>query len=348
MAYDKIAVGKILLNRRHLGAGLLAAAVAPDFGFVGRVLAGEPAAAIATASEAWAELDQLTKAAEALGLAVPRMSLGAETTTDDYNSIAFSIIDLMDGLQSSKEDAIATAKPEDVELLMSRASDLLRELRDGERSPREPEEGEDDARAFAGASIVPPDLDEIAAGYKALFASCKIRDEKRTEVMEYVNRMLDPKRRKQYEQVSAQSCIPWYFVGAIHALEASFDFNAHLHNGDSLKSRTHQIPANRPPKWNPPTDWAYSALDALGMKGYDKEQKWGLAECMYRWERYNGWRSRLLHNINSPYLWSYSNHYSKGKFTRDNYWDENAVSKQPGCGVLLKAMVEMGAVKEPG
>jgi lysozyme family protein len=83
------------------------------------------------------------------------------------------------------------------------------------------------------------------------------------------------------------------------------------------------------------------------MKGYDKDKKWGLAECMYRWERYNGWRSRLLHNINSPYLWSYSNHYSKGKFVRDHVWDANAVSKQPGCGVLLKAMVEMGEVKEP-
>jgi lysozyme family protein len=223
---------------------------------------------------------------------------------------------------------------------------LLRELRETERSPREMEEDEDPGRA-AGPSIVPPNLADVAAGYKALFASCKIRDEKRGEVMDYVNRMLDPKRRKMYEQVAARSCIPWYFVGCIHALEASFDFTAHLHNGDSLKSRTHQVPANRPPVWNPPTDWAYSAVDALSMKGYDKDKTWGLAECMYRWERYNGWRSRLLHNINTPYLWSYSNHYSRGKFVRDHVWDANAVSKQPGCGTLLKAMVEIGEVKPP-
>ena len=143
------------------------------------------------------------------------------------------------------------------------------------------EDEDPDGSRAAGPAIVAPRLDEIAGGYKALFGSVKIREEKRSEVMDYVNRMLDPKRRKLYEQVSAQSCIPWYFVGCIHALEASFDFTAHLHNGDSLKRRTYQVPANRPPRWNPPTDWSYSAIDALSMKGYDRETKWGLAEAQH-------------------------------------------------------------------
>jgi len=299
-------------------------------------------------ADPWLELDAMTRAAEAMGLSAPHMSLGPATATSDYNDIAPAIIDFIDSIERSAP-ATRTADPDSVANLLEQASSLLRELREAERAPREPEEDEDPEgrSAFAGPAIVAPKLEEIAAGYKQLFTTCKIRDDKRGEVMGYVNKMLEEKRRKAYEDVSAKSCIPWYFVGAIHALEASFDFTAHLHNGDSLRKRTWQIPANRPTVWLPPSDWASSAIDALSMKGYDKENRWGLAEIMYRWERYNGWRLRLLYNINSPYLWSYSNHYSKGKFVRDNVWDENAVSKQPGAAVLLKALVEMGAVKEP-
>lgn len=338
-------VFKVTLDRRQVGRGLVAAAAAvPTLSLPRLALAGD---AVASA-DPWVELDALTKAAEELGISAPRMSLGPATATSDYNEIAPALIDFIDSVRESAP-SVRTASPENVEVIIEQASSLLRELREAERSPREPEEGEDDGGApqFSGVAIVAPKIEEIAAGYRDLFASCTIRDERRGEIMTYVNKMLSDNNRKAYEQVADKTCIPWYFVGAIHALEASFDFGAHLHNGDSLKRKTWQIPANRPAVWLPPSDWASSAIDALSMKGYEKETKWGLAEICYRWERYNGWRSRLLYNINSPYLWSYSNQYSKGKFVRDNVWDANAVSKQPGAAVLLKAMVEMGAVPEP-
>ncbi|MEQ1576863.1 MAG: hypothetical protein ABL894_04350 [Hyphomicrobium sp.] len=340
-------VFKAALDRRQLGRGLIAAvALAPVAPWRQLAHAGETAAA--ASADPWVELDAMTKAAETLGLSAPRMTLGPATASGDYNEVAPAIIDFIDSVETSAPGN-KSAAPEDVERLLEHARALLRELREAERSPREPEEGDDTGGApqFSGPSIVPPDLDDIAGNYRELFKTCTIRDEKRAELMDYVNKMLEPKRRTAYEQVSDKTCIPWYFVGAIHALEASFDFAAHLHNGDSLRKRTVQIPANRPPVWLPPSDWASSAIDALSMKGYDKDTKWGLPEIMYRWERYNGWRSRLLYNINTPYLWSYSNHYSKGKFVRDNVWDANAVSKQPGAATLLRAMVDMGAVPAP-
>ena len=339
-------VFKVTLDRRQFGRGLVAsAALAPSISLPSLARAASSAAASA---DPWVELDAMTKAAEALGLSAPRMSLGPTTATSDYNDIAPALIDFIDSVQKSATGA-KTAAPEDVDNLLVQATSLLRELREAERSPREPEEGEDDSDApqFSGPAIVAPDIKEIANNYRDLFASCKIRDERRGEVMDYVNKLLDEKRRKAYEQVADQTCIPWYFVGAIHALEASYDFTAHLHNGDSLRKRTWQVPANRPKEWLPPADWASSAIDALAMKGYDKDKTWGLPEILYRWERYNGWRSRLLYNINSPYLWSYSNHYSKGKFVRDNVWDASAISKQPGAATLLRAMVDMGAVPAP-
>lgn len=338
-------VFKTELDRRQLGRGLIAAAVVlPVTPWSQIARAGET---VAASADPWLELDALTKAAEALGLSAPRMSLGPATATGDYNEVAPAIIDFIDGVQSSAESA-KTAPPEAVENLLEQATSLLRELRNAEKSPREPTAEEDLAAApSAGPAIVPPDLDDIANKYRELFKTCTIRDEKRAEVNDYVNKMLDAKRRKNYEQVAEQVCLPWFFVGGIHALEASFDFSAHLHNGDSLRKRTWQVPANRPKVWLPPNDWASSAVDALTYEGYANEKKWGLAEILYRWEKYNGWRSRLLYNINTPYLWSYSNHYSRGKFVADGVWDGNAVSKQPGAAVLLRAMVDMGALPAP-
>ncbi len=50
-----------------------------------------------------------------------------------------------------------------------------------------------------------------------------------------------------------------------------------------------------------------------------------------------GYRKKGIH---TPYLWSYSNHYSKGKFTNDGVFDPDAISKQCGAAVLLRRMSE--------
>ena len=60
--------------------------------------------------------------------------------------------------------------------------------------------------------------------------------------------------------------IPWWFVAVIHDLEASRNFNAHLHNGDPLTHRTVHVPKNRPPG-NPPFTFEESARDALTLDG---------------------------------------------------------------------------------
>ena len=60
---------------------------------------------------------------------------------------------------------------------------------------------------------------------------------------------------------------------------------------------------------------------------------------LFKMEQFNGFGYRVK-GINSPYLWSFSNHYTKGKFTRDGFFDPNAVSKQIGAAVLLRRMSE--------
>ncbi len=146
------------------------------------------------------------------------------------------------------------------------------------------------------------------------------------------------KAKPRYASVGDEVGVPWYFIGVIHALEASFNFRAHLHNGDfPLTSRTRQVPAGRPRRWLPPTDWESSAKDALRLLGFTGQKDWSLERTLYRLEAYNGLGYRS-HRIATPYLWCYSNHYSRGKFVADGKWNPTARSKQCGAAVMLKML----------
>jgi lysozyme family protein len=131
--------------------------------------------------------------------------------------------------------------------------------------------------------------------------------------------------------------VPWYVIGILHALECNCDFSRHLHNGDPLMARTRQIPAGRPQSGTPPFTWAESAADALRYDGFTGQRDWDVAITLERFEKYNGLgykRKGLL----SPYLWSMSNHYIKGKYTADGMYDPDVVSRQVGAAVLLRKL----------
>lgn len=314
---------------RGLGAPALAQATLPGTG---------------SATEIWSELGRLTLSAQRLGLSVPRMSLGPENLTDDFTTTMPAIVDFMDSLDS----AIQTAAPEKADAaddLKDEASALLGKLLAAEKLPREiVEEG---GPPSAAPAVRAPKFEDVADGYRELFRTCVIRQNMLSQVKWYTDKLTDPARRERYQKIEDEICVPWYFVGIIHGMECAFDFSKHLHNGDPLRFRTVQVPKGRPATWNPPSDWHSSAIDALRYDKFADLTDWDLPRMLYRWEAYNGWRSRLLYKINTPYLWSFSNHYTKGKFVADNVWDANAVSKQCGAAVMLKMIVETGAIGQP-
>ena len=81
------------------------------------------------------------------------------------------------------------------------------------------------------------------------------------------------------------------------------------------------------------------------MVGLNKWTDWSVPGLLYKLEGYNGFGYRNKHpEVLSPYLWSFSNHYSKGKFVADGTWSPVAVSKQCGAAVLLRRMSETGAI----
>jgi lysozyme family protein/peptidoglycan hydrolase-like protein with peptidoglycan-binding domain len=182
----------------------------------------------------------------------------------------------------------------------------------------------------------------LKSDYQLLFDSCLIRPDKLAVVNSTASQLASYKGR--YQTVAqGVGTIPWYFVGLVHALEAGFNFNAQLHNGDPLTARTVHVPAGRPTTGSPPFTWEESATDALTYQGLNKVTDWSLPGILYRLEAYNGFGYRSLKApIPSPYLWSFSNHYTSGKYTADGTYSPTAVSAQCGAAVLLKRLTQIG------
>lgn len=186
--------------------------------------------------------------------------------------------------------------------------------------------------------------DKLREEYENLFNTCSIRPTKTTEVESITKKIKTNQNR--YETLDNLFGIPWYLIGVIHNMETGLSFKRHLHNGDPLTARTIHVPSGRPPKGNPPFTWEESAADAIQYERLDKWKDWSIAGILFKLELYNGWGYRSKHpHVLSPYLWSYSNHYTSGKFIKDGLWSETAVSKQCGAAVLLRRMAEKGDVQ---
>jgi lysozyme family protein len=191
------------------------------------------------------------------------------------------------------------------------------------------------------ANMLPPNPLR-AEEFNALFQSCQINPEKLADVQAIITRILA--KQDRYQAVEDDTQVPWYVVAIIHSLEADLNFGTHLHNGDPLPKATTHVPRGRPTGVAPFT-WIESAVDALNFDGLPTNREWSVACILNCLEEYNGTGYRRLANpIPSPYLWSYSNHYQKGKFDADGHFNPAAISVQCGGAVLLKHMAANGYV----
>ena len=178
--------------------------------------------------------------------------------------------------------------------------------------------------------------------YRQLFHNAKVRPQRKAQASQIVDSLVAHKHR--YEGAGHPIGVPWWFVAVIHDLEGSRNFHTHLHNGDPLAHKTVHVPKHRPPG-NPPFTFEESATDALTIEGFAHASDWSISRALFRLERFNGFGYRKPSiDIHSPYLWSFSQHYSQGKFDRDGHFDPHLVSQQCGAGVLLRVMVDEGHV----
>ena len=175
-----------------------------------------------------------------------------------------------------------------------------------------------------------------------MYGQCEIVPERVDEIDRYYVRPI-VESRPVYQEVADELGMPWWFVGVIHGLESGFDFSRHLHNGDPLTAPTVRTPAGRPAKGSPPFSWRESAVDALRLQGLADRKDWSLGVMLDRLERFNGLGYRKR-GLPSPYLWSFSRHYERGKFVADGKLDPDAVSEQCGGATLIRRLEAHGAI----
>jgi len=132
---------------------------------------------------------------------------------------------------------------------------------------------------------------------------------------------------------SSLHTIPWQVIAVIHLMEAGGNTKRQILNGEYWNRRTIYVPKGHGP-WD---SFEESCVTAFRLNN-KVPPIWSVANTLYFLESHNGFGYRKYHKTNSPYLWSFSNHYVKGKYVADGRYDANVISKQPGVAVLLKAL----------
>src|SRR5262249_42298685 len=185
-------------------------------------------------------------------------------------------------------------------------------------------------------------FEALKSEYAELWRTMQVRPEHAAAVERIARKLIDSKPR--YERVAQATGVPWAVIAVLHQRESDADFATHLHNGDPLTERTQHVPAGRPAHGNPPFSWEDSAIDALTMPDHALHlvKEWTIERASYEIEKYNGFGYRNNHpEVKSPYLWSFSTNYQRGKYVADGRFDANAVDQQCGTMPMLRRMMEL-------
>jgi lysozyme family protein len=151
-----------------------------------------------------------------------------------------------------------------------------------------------------------------------------------------------------YKAAQDATGIPWWHIGAIHSLECDCDMNGNILNGEPLD----QVTVAWPPGHGPWATWPDMALEVLSdyvelTLGVFPDGM-SIQDALFFAEGWNGMGYQNQHpGVQSPYLWGGSQHYVRGKYSRDGHWDCNARSLQVGAAVLWKTMIAKGYMAEP-
>ena len=163
------------------------------------------------------------------------------------------------------------------------------------------------------------------------------------------SRLCSSMARNAYQKVTDITTVPWYVIAVIHERECTQNWADSIAQGDSWDRPSKHEPAGR----GPFSSWQNAAVDALvncapfAAKWHD----WSAGGTLTLLEQYNG-LGYAMRNLPSPYIWSGTDQYKSGKFTRDHYYDPGVVDEQLGCAGLLLAMqpianFTLGVVAQP-
>jgi lysozyme family protein len=181
-----------------------------------------------------------------------------------------------------------------------------------------------------------PTFRQLKDEYATLWRSMIVKPDKRPALDRVARRLIAGKPR--YQAVAARTGVPWAAIALIHQMECGGDWSLNIAQGDPWNKRSVHVPKGR----GPFSSWEEATVDSLAIDGTDRVTAWGIERLCYELEKYNGFGSRQK-GIHSPYLWSTSNHYTRGKYVADHVWDASAVSAQAGAMPLLSRMMALDA-----
>lgn len=144
--------------------------------------------------------------------------------------------------------------------------------------------------------------------------------------------------KPRYQAVEAKTGVPWVFIAVTHQRESSQNWTRSLAQGDPIDRPSTHVPIGR----GPFATWEDAAYDALVNCGpyAARNQDWSISGLLTKLEEYNG-LGYFKRGMPSPYIWSGTDQYSRGKYVRDGVFDPNEVDKQLGCAGLILAMMQL-------
>ncbi|MEY3213184.1 MAG: hypothetical protein RIT28_3665 [Pseudomonadota bacterium] len=145
--------------------------------------------------------------------------------------------------------------------------------------------------------------------------------------------------KARYAAVSAKSGVPANLIAALHWRESSGNFGTYLHQGDPLGKPAVNWPNNIPVFHK----WEDAAIHALGMKS-KLAKDLGMASnttdmaAMATYAEYYNGMGYANKGKPSPYVYSGTDQYDKGKYVRDGVYDPNTKDKQLGVVAMIKSI----------
>lgn len=141
--------------------------------------------------------------------------------------------------------------------------------------------------------------------------------------------------KSRYQTIEARTGVPWFVIAVIHQRESSQNFARSLAQGDPWNVVSTHVPKGR----GPFASFEDAAIDALAIcPPYAARWKdWTPGGTMTLLEQYNG-LGYANKGIPSPYVWSGTDQYKRGKYVADGVFDAAAVDRQLGCAGLILAM----------
>lgn len=135
--------------------------------------------------------------------------------------------------------------------------------------------------------------------------------------------------------------VPAPVLFGLHYRESDNNFKCHPHEGSPLTHKTKYVPKGRPPG-EPPFTFLQSAEDAYYSFEHLERRNWKeIGAVLENSESFNGLGYKKR-GLVSPYVWSGTDRYERGKFVADGRFDATFVDKQLGVAAILLRMRERG------